>query len=290
MTMQSVPFNRLENFPFSLGHGIMLEKSTVFSQSENFSERRYEMKSWKRYFWAALLLVLLVIPATMSAQERKDEWKQSGYAFASMKSVLVQTSFAKDVQADDLKQRILKDKVQANFSRNLKFAQAGLSFLTEEELVQSLSKISGEDVAALAQSDPQQYDKLIREGAEVYCQGILQVRFSIYKDTVRTIPEHMETYETTRRVYFNKVVTASNGSKVTVSEWVDVPVTETKVVPAYDQITAHTAVELTLLDAKSHQPVWKMVDSRDAVEKEKDGMIERILKRASDRLKDVKKS
>ena len=59
--------------------------------------------------------------------------------------------------------------------------------------------------------------------------------------------------------------------------------------PAHDEITAHTAVEVTLLDAKTNQPVWKMVDSRDAVGKDKDGMVDRILKRAAERLEALKK-
>lgn len=248
------------------------------------------MKFWNRYLWATIFLILWLIPTTISAEERKDEWQQSGYAFSSMKSVLVQTIFAEGVKADDLKRRVLNDKVRENFSTNIKFAQAGLSFLSEEDLVQRLSKTSGEDVATLAQSDPQRYEKLIQEGGAFYCQGILQVRFSVYDDTIRRIPEHTEAYQTTKRVSINKVVTDSNGNKVTVQEWADVPVTETRLVPAYDEVTAHTTIELTLFDSKSHQPVWKIVDSRDAVGKAKDGMVVRILQRATDRLVAVKKS
>lgn len=248
------------------------------------------MQTCKRYMSVILLLVLLMAPAIAGAEERKDEWKQSGYAFNAMKMVLVQTSFADGVKADDLKRRILTDKVQSTFSRNIKFAQAGLSFFTEEELTQRLSKNSGEDVAALAQSDPPRYKQLMEEGAAFYCQGVLQIRFSVYEDTVRRIPEHVELYETTKKVFISRVVTTSDGRQVKVEEWVDVPVTESRIIPAHDETTAHTAVEVTLLDAKTRQPVWKMVDSRDAVEKDKDGMVERILKRAAERLEAVKKS
>jgi len=257
------------------------------SKSEGEGDK---MKSWKQYLWVAMLLVLWLVPTTMSAEERKDEWKQPGYNFAVMKLVLVQTRFAEGVQADELKRRILNDKVQQVFSQNLKFAQAGLGFLSEEELVQRLSKTSGEDVASLAQSDSQRYEKLLQEGAAIYCQGILQVRFSVYKDTARYIPERLETYQTTEQVSLKKVVTGADGKKTTVKEWVDVPVTETRIVPAHDIITAHTAIELTLLDAKSNATVWKMVDSRDAVDKGKDGMVDRSLKRAAERLEAVKKS
>jgi hypothetical protein len=231
-----------------------------------------------------------LLPAMVSAEERKDEWKQSAYSFEPMKLVYVETEFAENVQVDDLKRRILIDKVGDAFSRNLKFAQAGLSFFSQEELVKRLSVTSGEDVAALAQSDPARYAKIVKDGAAFYCQGILEVHFSKYQDTVRHIPERIETYQTEKRVRINKTVTSSNGQNVTVDEWVSVPVTESRVVPAHDEITSHTAVELTLIDAKSGNPVWKMVDSRDAVDKDKDGMIDRILKRASDRLITVKKS
>lgn len=247
------------------------------------------MNAWKQYLWAALLVLLWLVPPAAGAQERKDEWKQPGYAFDSLKLVLVRTSFAGDVEADDLKQRILNDKVKKTFSLNLKFAQAGWGFLSEEQLVEQLSKSSGEDVAALAQRDPLRYEQQIQDSVPVYCQGILQVNFSVYNDTVYTIPAHIETYQTTKQVFLNRVITGADGKQTTVSEWVDVPVTDTKVVPAYDTTTAHVALEFTLLDAASNKPVWKMVDSRDAAEKGKDGMVDRILKRAAERLMAVRK-
>lgn len=248
------------------------------------------MKSWQRYGCLILFFVMWLLPALAGAEERKDEWKQAGYAFEAMKLVYVETALTENVQADDLKRRILNDKVGETFSRNLDFAKAGLSFLSEEELVKRLSATSGEDVAALAQSDPDRYAKVVKAGAAFYCQGILEVRFKRYQDTVRHIPERIETYETTKRIHINKTVTDSNGKNVTVDEWVNVPVTESRVVPVHDETTSHTAVELTLIDTKTDKPVWKIVDSRDAVDKDKDGMIDRILKRASDRLATVKKS
>ena len=248
------------------------------------------MKSWKLSTWTLLLMLIWLLPATAGAEERRDEWTQADYAFAPVKLVLVETAFGEKVQADDLKQRILLDKVRTTFSTNLRFAQADLSFLTQDELVKKVSAASGVDVAALAQSDPARYGQLIKEGAAFYCQGVLQVRFNIYQDTVRHIPERIETYETTKQAHINKTVTAANGTKVTIDEWVSVPVTEARVVPAWDEVTAHTGVELTLLDAKSRQPVWKMIDIRDAVGKDKDGMIDRMLKRAAERLEAVKKA
>lgn len=248
------------------------------------------MKSWQRYGCLMLLFVMWLLPAMVSAEERKDEWKQSAYSFESMKMVFVDIIFDQNAQVDELKRLVLSDKVQGVFSRNLDFAQAGLSFLGQDELVKRLSATSGEDMAALAQSDPERYAKIVKDGAVFYCQGILEVRFKRYQDTVRYIPERIETYQTEKKVRINKTVTSSNGQNVTVDEWVSVPVTESRVVPSHDEITAHTAVELTLIDTKTNKPVWKMVDSRDAVDKDKDGMIDRILKRASDRLVAIKKS
>lgn len=248
------------------------------------------MKSWQRYGCLLLLFVMWLLPAMVSAEERKDEWKQDGYAFDSMKLLYVEIEFGENVQADDLKRRILNDKVNAVFSRNLDFAKAGLSFFSEEELVKRLSSTTGEDVDALAQSDPERYAKVVKDGAAFYCQGILTVHFKRYQDTVRRIPERIETYQTEKKVHISKTVTDSSGKNVVMDEWVSVPVTETRVIPEHDEVTMHTAVELTLTDTKSGKPVWKMIDSRDAVGKDKDGMIDRILKRAADRLEKAKKS
>ena len=248
------------------------------------------MKKIKVYILSALLIMAWLLPATVNAEERKDEWKQKGYTFAPIKLVLLETEFGEKTQADDLKRRILIDKVQENFSANLRFAQVNLSFLNEDELAKKISAVSGEDVAALLKSDPIRYKQLLKEGAAFYCQGVLKVRFNVYNDTVRHIPERLETYETTKQVHINKTITDSNGKNITINEWVSVPVTESRLVPEHDEITSHTAVEFTLFDAKSDQPVWKMVDSRDAVDKDKDGMVDRILKRAVERLEAVKKS
>jgi len=247
-------------------------------------------KYWKRYIGVTVLLLIFLLPAAAGAEERKDEWQQTGYSFATIKSVFVEPVFAEGVQADDLTQRILRDKVNATFSRNLKFARLNLSFMTQDELVKRLSKTRGEDVAALATADPARYQQLVQEGAAFYCDAILQVRFAVYGDTSRHIAEKMETYMTTKEVYLNRVVTDSNGHQTTVNEWVSVPVSEVRVIPEHDEVTSHTALEFELTDAKTKQLVWKMVDSRDAVDKEKDGMIGRILKRAAERLEAVKKS
>lgn len=249
------------------------------------------MKTAKRSTLILLttLFLLLAVTAVASAEERKDEWRQKDYPFNTIKLVVLQVEFGEKVQMDDLKQRIISDKVASAFSTNLRFAQAELSFLKQDELVKRLTAVSGEDYAALAVSDPAKYAQAIKEGAAFYCQGILKVRIGQYYDTVRHIPEHIETYETTKQVHINKVVTASNGSQVTVDEWVSVPVTEARIVPARDETTVYTSVECTLFDAKTGQPIWKMVDSRDALEKDKDGMIERTLQRAAEKVEALKK-
>ena len=249
------------------------------------------MKTAKRSALILLttLFLLLAVTAVANAEERKDEWKQKDYSFNTIKLVLLQVEFGEKVQMDDLKQRIITDKITSAFSTSLRFAQAELSFLGQDELIKKLTAVSGEDYAALAVSDPAKYAQAIKEGAAFYCQGILKVRIGQYYDTVRHIPEHIETYETTKQVHINKVVTASNGSQVTVDEWVSVPVTEARIVPARDETTVYTSVECTLFDAKTGQPIWKMVDSRDALEKDKDGMIERTLQRAAEKVEALKK-
>jgi len=244
----------------------------------------------KAGIWLILFVFICLLPTQARAEERKDEWKKSGYDFSGMKKVFVKIEFSDDVHADDLKRYILIDKVKANFSQNLNFAKARLSFLSQEELVGKLSNTSGEDIAALETSDPVRYQKMLQDGVDFYCQAILQVRYRAYQDTVEHIPDRIETYQTTKEVRFNKVVTATNGSQVTVDEWINVPVTESRIIPAHDEVTAHTDIELTLLDTKTRQPIWKIVDSRDALDKDKDGMVDRILKRVAERFVAVKES
>lgn len=249
------------------------------------------MKQWQVCLGVICVLLFCVLPqATGQAQERKDEWKKAGYSFATLKSVFVETEFAEGVVADDLERRILQDKVETTFSRNLDYAKSNLSFLTEKELVKRLSASYGEDVAALAKTDPERYKKFITDGKTLYCQGILKVNFTRYEDTVRHIPAHIETYQTTQKVYSSKVITDSTGKQITIEEWIDVPVTEYRNVEAYDEITAHVAMDVSLVEIPTDEVLWEMLDSRDAVDKDKQGMSARILSRIGDRFKNIKKN
>ncbi len=249
------------------------------------------MKQWQVCLGILFLLLLCVLPqATGQAQERKDEWKKAGYSFAALKSVFVETEFAEGTTADDLERRILQDKVETTFSRNLEYAKSNLSFLTEKELVKRLSDSHGEDVAALAKTDPERYKKIITEGKNLYCQGLLRVKFTRYEDTVRHIPAHIETYQTTKKVYSSKVITDSAGKQTTIEEWIDVPVTEYRNVEAYDEITSHVAMDVSLVEVPTDEVLWEMLDSRDAVDKDKQGMSARILSRIGERFKNIKKN
>ena len=245
-------------------------------------------KAW-RLVALCLLLACLLPAALAGAEERKDEWKQSGFDFKTVKLLVVKTEFGPDAAADELKRLVLTDKVKGQFSINERFAKAGLAFLYYPEMVKKVGVINNENMAELEKSDPAQFNQLMQDGVAFYAQGLLQVRFNVYNDTVRHIPAYMESYTTTERVCSRRTVTGPDGRQMTVDDWIDVPVTRIREVPAHDEITAHTAVEVTLLDAKTNQPVWKMVDSRDAVGKDKDGMVDRILKRAAERLEALKK-
>ena len=246
------------------------------------------MKQWKIHV-LTILIIIFVLPLTAKAEERKDEWKQAGYEFAPMKMVYVETEFGDEVEADALKKLILTDKVNTAILANVDLQRAGFLFLNKDQLSKKISEKSGKDLPALPDSNPVQYEQLIKEGASYYCQGILKVRFNSYYDTVRYSPEYIETYETTKRIYLNKLVRATNGTKVRIDEWIDVPVTEARVVPARDETTSHIGVELALIDTSNNQLVWQLIDNRDAVEKEKDGIIDRTLKRAAEHLESVKK-
>ena len=246
------------------------------------------MKQWKIHV-LTILLIIFVLPLTAKAEERKDEWKQAGYEFTPMKMVYVETEFGDEVEADALKKLILTDKVNAAILANIDLRHAGFLFLNKDQLSKKISEKSGKDLPALSDSNSTQQEQLIKEGAAYYCQGILKVRFNTYYDTVRYIPEYIETYETIKRIHINKLVRATNGTNVRIDEWIDVPVTEARVVPARDETTSHIGIELTLVDTSNNQPVWQLIDNRDAVEKDKDGIIDRTLKRAAEHLESVKK-
>ena len=244
-------------------------------------------RSWR--ILSLLLLLTWLLPAALAgAEERKDEWKDNSFNFKTLKMVVVKTEFGPDAAVDDMKRLVLSGKVNGQFSVNERFAKAGIAFLSYPDVVNKVGVNNSENMLELEKTDPARYSQLVQDGIGFYAQGLLQVRFTVYKDTVQHIPAYVETYTTTERVCRKRTFTGPDGRQATTEEWVDIPVTKFREVPAHDEITAHTAVELTLLEPKTNRTLWKMVDSRDAMGKDKDGMVDRTLKRAAERLEALK--
>lgn len=240
---------------------------------------------------ALLLLALLAPVFPAAAAERKDEWREHGYGFGGLKLVLLAPVFGAEVEADELQRRIIADKLQELFVADpeRRFAAAGLRFLSEAQLRQKLAANSGEDMEALAQRDPGRYAQRLREAASFYCGGVLEVKLVAYGETRERVPEHIETQEVNKEVHIVKRVTAKNGEHFTIDEWVTVPVTEARVVPAHDVVTAHAGLACTLTDTRRGEAVWELVDIREAAGKDRDGMLQRILKRTAEHVEALKK-
>ena len=243
----------------------------------------------KKSYLILLLIFLCSISATAFAEERKDEWKDRNYSFDKMKIILWDPLFAVN-NLDGIRQRIIADKLDSQILRDdsKKLAAAGFILISRPDLCQRIEKVTGENMAELAKSDAKRYNELLQQYTAIYCTNILQAKVTAYGETQRYVPERIETYETQKEVTVRKTIN-NNGKWVEVNETVTVPVTESRVVPAHYISVGHAGMEYTLLDVQTNQPVWQMVDIREAPSKGPDGMLERIINRGVDMLAKLKK-
>ncbi|HWR38442.1 MAG TPA: hypothetical protein VN611_03000 [Patescibacteria group bacterium] len=246
--------------------------------------------SLKMILSSFLLLSLFSIAATGFAEERKDEWKSRNYAFGQMKIILWDPTFSATA-LDGIRHRIVSDQLDEIIlhDKTKKLSQAGLNFISRDDLCRRIEGITGENMTELAKSNPAHYDELLKQYTALYCTNILRFNITAFGETQKYVPEQVETYETQKQVTVRKTVTNSSGQQIEINETTTVPVTESRVVPAHYLTIGHAGLECTLLDVATGQPVWQMVDIREATSKGPDGMMERILKRSAERLAELKK-
>ncbi len=217
------------------------------------------------------------------AQERKDEWRESNFSFAALNKVVYTVTLDKDVRLEELDRKKLDDVLARNFSEG---KPLGMNFLSREELLQRMAKDA--ELQYLKENEPDNYPKIMQEKMDKAASAQLEILVRQWGYQKVFVPEKTETYTEYKSMPVSVIETDAKGKSRTVTNWVQVPVTSTRIVPAHYEEIAQAGLEISLKQAG--QKVWIFLDLRDApATKAPIEMTERIVKRFLERITELRK-
>ena len=229
------------------------------------------------------LLCFFLMTSGGSAQERKDEWRENNFSFASLKTVTYTVVLDKDVRFEELDRKKFNDMLTRNLAAE---KPLGVNFLSQEELLQRLAKDA--ELQYLKENEPENYPKVMQDKIDKAASAQMEILVRQWGYQKVFVPEKTETYTDYQNTPVSVIETDSNGNSRTVTNWVQVPVTLTRIVPAHYEEIAQAGLEVSLKQAG--QKVWIFLDLRDAPStKAPIDMTERIVKRCLERLTELRK-
>lgn len=234
-----------------------------------------------------LTFAYLLIVSNCFAEERKDEWRDEAYDLKQLRTILLVTSVSEEVKLEASGQRRLQELFESEIVRNSK-NRSRIRIIVPEQLEASIANVTGENLKELRVQDPEKYKEIMKTFTAIYVDGFLNVKVTELGYTKVWIPQKVETYTeyeevtvTTEHRDAQGRVTGSSTSRMTI------PVEKVRVIPAHYEYTGHAGAALSVVDAKTQQTVWTIVDIREAADKDPFGMMQRILKRAMDKWHDL---
>lgn len=229
-----------------------------------------------------IVAYLLIIPSVY-AEERKDEWWDKAYNFKQLRTILLVTNISEDVRLDASDQRKLHALFDTEILRNSK-DKSRVRIITSEQLEASIANVTGEDLQTLRLNDPAKYKEIMQTYTAIYVDGTFKVDVSELGYTRVWIPEKVETYTENQEVTVTTELRDANGRVTgTSTSKVTIPVEKVRVIPAHYLYTGHAGATFTIAEEKKQQPIWTIVDIREAYDKDPFGMMQRILKRTMDK-------
>lgn len=236
-------------------------------------------------FFAVLAALILFWAGVSTAEERKDEWVDKTQDFRQIKTVMVEYSLREDIKLSETERQNLSDRFEAVFFKENK--KAKVRYISRQQAEQAVEKLSGLNLKELKANGDPQYDAVIQTHLPAVADAVLKITIIDQRYSVRHVPASVTTYTDYEYIYVQEPYTNSWGQTYYVPRTVAVPVTKTRVSPAYDMQVAHAGAEFILSDLKSRRDVWKMLDIREAGFKHPVDMTERIFKRGQDKLNDM---
>jgi len=236
----------------------------------------------KKVLLALLTCYLLLMTTVCFGEEKKEEWANAAYSFKQLKTVLVQYSIQSDISLSETERQKLDDAFRASFFKNDKKQKLTYISLTAAEA--SLEKLLSLQLTELKETASPKYEETLTAHLPAIANAILKVTITAQNYSTVHIEQTTEIYtdyeyRTIYEPYYNSGRYAGSTART-----IQVPVTKTRYVPAHDVQIAHAGAEFVLEDAKTQQPVWRLVDIREAPSKSALSMTERIFERAKGQL------
>lgn len=224
------------------------------------------------------LVILLLALSPAFAQERKDEWKDKNTGFRQLKAIVIHADYDPLLEIDEISRKKLDSLLSAAIWQE---KIGSIRWLTEEQLVQQIGRLSQTDMNDLKTSDPSAYAALLTEYTSKIVDAKLTLKVRQWGYTQVYVPETWETYTRYRSVPVKVIETDTKGNRTVTTHWEQVPFEEMRLVPAHYNQISHAGLELSLVSSKTGEKVWMLLDLRDANARKKPiDMTERIIKRA----------
>lgn len=231
---------------------------------------------------------LLLAMSICLAEERKDEWKNPGFNFRNIKTILVVTSTDPKAQLDEFNIRKLETfYASAFFQGNNRWAKSNFLFITLNQLKDRVSNATGENMRRLEVEDQVRYKSEMDRFTPIIADAILNIKVTSFGDDQRFVPESSYTYTEQVETEIDVAVQDSNGNWIHEKKKITRPVERTVITPAHYDTYGNAGMDYILMDLKTNEAIWMLRDVREACGKDPIDMTERIVNRAADCLSKI---
>ena len=236
---------------------------------------------YKALFLASLLFFSMSI---CQAEERKDEWKKPNLDFRSIRTILVNTTIDPQIELDEFHMRRLETFYSQAFFQDEEGAKNNFQFITPKQLKARITKITGTDMQQLEKEDQASYKSEMDSFTFGMVDAILQIKVISFGYDQRFVPESSRTYKEHDETEVEVDVRDSTGKWVKKKVKVKQPVQRIVITPAHYDTYGNAGLTCMLVDAKTNETVWMLLDIREARGKDPIAMTGRIITRAAERL------
>lgn len=234
---------------------------------------------------ALMTTVLLLFSLTVcQAEERKDEWKKPDFNFRGIRTILINTSIDPQAELDEFSLRRLETFYAQAFFQDKRWEKTNFRFITPNQLKEQISTITGTDLRQLESEDPVYGQTELERFTPGIVDAVLSINVTAFGYDQRFVPEASRTYKEQEEKEVEVDVRDSTGKWVKKKVKVKQPVRRTVTTPAHYDTYGNAGVTYMLVDAKTNETVWMLLDIREARNKDPLAMTGRIINRAAERL------
>lgn len=226
--------------------------------------------------------LLLLSMSICQAQERKDEWKKPDFDFGKVKTILVNTSIDPKAQVDQFNIRKLENFYSKTLMQDKnRWSKNNFRFITLDQLKDKISNITGENIRQMEIDNVAQYKSEMDRFTLLMTDAVLNIKLTSFGYDQRFVPESSYTYTEEVETEIESNYQDSSGRWVHGKKTIKIPVTRVRTTPAHYDSYGNAGVEYTLINNKTNESIWMLLDIREANGKDPMDMTERIINRAA---------